>query len=305
MKYSILGFNQQLIMNTSLDLTDLLLLKYIHEASGRIGMSHTLDNDDVYTWLSHKKIMEDLPILRISEGTLRNRILKLKQGNYIQSITMSSEKGKGSRTYYRLTDISEAFLYDNTTTSCQSDVKDVPHHVKVMSNNIELSNKEDNKLNYNKYDPEQKKSGQSQHSHTLIDTMVNQSPKISLYDKCINLIYSSTDSPAIRKSLIDFLNSISEQGKLKGFVQFKGILDKLFRLAGDDEDKTLLMIEYSIEKGYCTFYSINENQYNQRKKRGHASRDIEGLDPDKIVRATAEQKKQFKEDIANGKAERF
>ena len=94
MKYSILGFNQQAVLNLSEDITtdDLLLLNYIYEAVASPSMKHLVSNDIAYVWLQHKKILEDLPILNIGEDSLKRRLKKLSDLNLIASKQVFDEK---------------------------------------------------------------------------------------------------------------------------------------------------------------------------------------------------------------------
>ena len=111
MRYSILGFNQAKLMETDLDLTDIVILQYIQQACGSTGMSHKLDsNGNPQVWVYHKKLMEDLPILRITEGTLKNRLSALNQKGYVHSTVVANENGRGSRTYYGLTEMTMSLL---------------------------------------------------------------------------------------------------------------------------------------------------------------------------------------------------
>ena len=52
------------------------------------------------------------------------------------------------------------------------------------------------------------------------------------------------------------------------------------------------------------FIKILEGRYSNKKVK-RVSKDIEHINADKIIHATDEQKRQFKEDIASGKAEKF
>ena len=129
MRYTILGFNQELAVELNLDLTDLLLLDYIQRANGNPNMTHIVENEISYVWLSHEKLHEDLPIISISEGTLKNRLSKLKEKDLIQSIQISNKSSRGSKSYYSITEL---------TTSLQNDVVDEnerPRHFKMTSNN--------------------------------------------------------------------------------------------------------------------------------------------------------------------------
>ena len=82
MRYSILNFNQSKAIENNLKVDDLLLLQYIMQANAEPNMFHILDETETcYVWLSHIKIQEDLPILGITEGTLKNKLSKLNIKN--------------------------------------------------------------------------------------------------------------------------------------------------------------------------------------------------------------------------------
>lgn len=114
MKNEVFGFNQAKAVEAGLDLTDLLLLNYITLSINNPRMEQILikdtDNEAVYVWLKHEKLMEDLPILNIIEGTLRNRLYKLRKGGFITSRTVADKNKPGTKTYYALTEFSLTLL---------------------------------------------------------------------------------------------------------------------------------------------------------------------------------------------------
>lgn len=141
-------------------------------------------------------------------------------------------------------------------------------------NNIDLKNKKDNNFKFGK----------------------SRQPRQNLYNFCMANIYNFTTNTTIQKLLIDFLDSLIEMNKLRGQKQFVGILNKLNQY-GNTDDQKVKIIEYTIEKGYSTFYDLKDNRPIGKK----ASSDM----GKKVQRMTDEQKKQFKEDIASGKAEKY
>lgn len=141
-------------------------------------------------------------------------------------------------------------------------------------NNIDLKNKKDNNFEFGK----------------------SRQPKQNLYNLCIANIYNFTTNTTIQRLLIDFLDSLIEMNRLRGQKQFVGILNKLNQY-GNTDDQKVKIIEYTIEKGYSTFYDLKDNRPIGKKASSDMGR--------KVHRMTAEQKKQFKEDIASGKAEKY
>ena len=118
MRNSILGFNQEDAIELGLTTDDLLILDYIIRANGTPCMRHIVEDEVSYVWLSHQKIHEDLPILNITEGTLKNKLSRLKELGLIQSKQTADGPGRGSRTFYSVT---MACIY--MTTSRQNDVR--------------------------------------------------------------------------------------------------------------------------------------------------------------------------------------
>ena len=146
MKYSILGFNQEQLIKQEVDcdLIDLALLNYIIHAQASPKMKHVLDkNETPHVWLHHEHILEDLPVLRISKGTLKNRISELRRKGYITAINIASEKGKGSKTYYATTSLIYDLVFD--TTSRKNDPITVPGHEK-MTPNTQVTNNNKSRL---------------------------------------------------------------------------------------------------------------------------------------------------------------
>ena len=111
MRYAILGFNQKLAIENNLSINDLLLLQYIMYANGNPTMTHIVDDEISYVWLSHTKIQEDLPILNISEGTLKNKLSSLKKFGFISSKTYGDKQTGGSRSFYTITEKCISLLY--------------------------------------------------------------------------------------------------------------------------------------------------------------------------------------------------
>lgn len=125
-------------------------------------------------------------------------------------------------------------------------------------------------------------------------------PKQSLYSKCLNLIDDFTDDAILREELIQFLKiclaNAKESGKPFYSNTFKGKLNKLKKISDDSAIQCKVVIQ-TLDNGWSGFYEL--------KSEKNVAKDIEHLNPEKMTHATREQKKKFKEDIANGKAEKF
>lgn len=296
MKYSILGFNQKLVVdyskdNLKCDLTDLLLLNYIMYAQSNPKMNHILDDEgQPCVWLCHQHILEDLPILNMTDGTLKNRLTKLRKMDLICSKTISKEKTQGSKTYYRITSFLNDMLYE--TTSFLNEPVEEARHFKMTSYNKQV-NKNDNKVKENVVSKDTTdESGFLKH-HSLV-------PKQSqnLYSKCVCQINNFTKNPEVKSALLDYLHFRLEKGrdvnKPLYSNMWKGMLNKLKKEF--DEKEWEGIIRQSLEKGWMSFYESTK----QSRSSLPAGKQF---DPDsKTVHRTEEWKREQEKFIADRKA---
>ena len=269
MRNSIFGFSQNMAITYNLNLDDLLLLQYIMQANSEPGMFHILDeNETCYVWLSHTKIQEDLPILGITEGTLKNKISKLKTSGFINSKSVANKSARGTRTYYCITEKTMSLLNDmEKTTSFSSDVKSGPRHSLMTSYN-KLNN--DNKLNTDI----SKDISDSESSSDTFQFGKPKQTKPNLYQQCLAIINDYTEDNNIRKMLIEYLDLLLEKSKVEHKPlyanQFKGMLKHLNDLIASKENGTIEdIISQSIQKSYIGFFPVTNNNYIQQKQQGY------------------------------------
>lgn len=260
MKNNIMGFDQEklLKLETKIDLSDLMLLDYIQFALARPGMIHEVDDNGIsYVWLSHSKILEDLPLLDIKESMLKKRLSKLTDVGLITSLKFANKANKGTRSYYTITIKCEELMYDDS--KCKKLYEKNQASVKNYTSYNTLSNT-DNKLKLSK-DNINKNSGKSDFIGSA-----KKSKQPSLYSRCMNQIDNfilknkiPTNSTRIRDLLATHLDIAFESKSIRGEKQYVGILNKLQQLV-DEGDKYQPVIQYSIEHGYPTFYSQKSKQ---------------------------------------------
>ena len=233
MRYTILGFNQAKVVQTDLDLTDLLLLDYIIKADGNPNMKHIVKDDVAYVWLSHSKIHEDLPILNISEGTLRNRISKLKKGGFLISETTANNATKGTMSFYCASEKTMSFLNDVETPPC---------HAKMTSNN--------SINNYNKLNTLSKDNvlAQQEFNFGVSDEKSKKKTNNEEYlDACL-LINNFTDDKELKKLLGELLDNrfdfTSKQRHHFYASTFKHYLDELSKV-NDKIGAVKLSLQYN------------------------------------------------------------
>lgn len=266
MRYSILNFNQSKAVENNLKVDDLLLLQYIMQANAEPCMFHILDeNETCYVWLSHTKIQEDLPILGITEGTLKNKLSKLKTSGFINSKSIANKSARGTRTYYCITEKTMSLLNDmEKTTSFSSDMKSGPRHSLVTSNN-KLNN--DNKLNTDISSD----ISETDSSEVNLEFGKSKPKKLNLYQQCLAIINDYTEEKSTIKLLTEYLDFVLEKMKSEHKVlyanQFKGMINQLGDLVAANKGKTNDIIMQSISKGYIGFFpAIQGTSYSSGKK---------------------------------------
>ena len=247
MRQSILGFNQSKAVELGLSVSDLLLLQYIMYANGEPTMKHIVEDEVAYVWLQHQKVMEDLPILNISEGTLRNKLTQFRSAGLIESKTIANCNGRGTRTYYTVTELTMSLINDTvTTTSQNNDMVSRPHHEK-MTSNIELDNNK-------KLDSISKDI--SKPANTFLGSgkpkpREEKSKKPSLYDKCVAEIYTFTDNAELQECLLKYLpiRLAMKDKPIYGLNQWTGMLNKLSNMKDQ-----VAVVKTSIERGWASFF---------------------------------------------------
>ena len=253
-----------------LKITDLMILQYIINACGSVGMRHKLDDaNNPYVWIQHSKLLEDLPILDISEGTLKNKILALKDNDFIASIIVNNESSRGSRTYYGITEKTMSLLYDindveNTTTSLQNDLVTRPRHFKMTSDNILESNNILDNSNTNVL-LENSPNSDSIESKAYSKYDIEKPRKKNLFDKCDDASIQYTDNTELQTKLREYLTLRLEiaRNEGKGFYlnMWKGLLGDLDKLT-QDANIAIQIVEQSIKRGWKGFYELKDYSNN-------------------------------------------
>lgn len=246
MRNTILGFNQVDAIELGLTINDLLILDYIIRANGTPSMNHIHDNNDIpYVWLSHNKLHEDLPILNITEGTLKNKLLELKKLGLIDSKQIIKPGCRGSKTYYSVTEKTIQM-----TTSFSNDLVEQSRHSESTSDNQlnSIDNKLENTITINS------------NSNEFLGKIKSTKRK-SLYAKCSDQISEFTTNIGLQEVLHDYLK-IRLQMKDKPLYEgtWKGMLKKL-----DKMDNQIDVVNTSIERGWASFFE--QKSYSKGKEK--------------------------------------
>lgn len=251
MRYSILGFNQEELIKYDIDMTDVLLMDYIQKALSQPSMVKTTKDEQPYVWLQHSKILEDLPILNIKESMLKKRMAKLVELGLIASINIANEHGRGSRSYYTITESFESLQM----TECKKlSVVERPS-VKNYTSNNQL-NKDNNKT-----------ISKDIVENFSFGTKKEKPKKESMYSKCVSLIDDFTDDSILRDLLISslklFLENSRESDKPFYTNHFKGKLNDLKKLSEDNYEQRKI-VQQTLDKGWNGFYAIKTDTIRKK-----------------------------------------
>lgn len=110
MKYSVLGFNQSLVLKykksiirkvrgvekeveVRIDVTDLLLINALSDFMNRPNIIKSEVEGKNYFWVNYSTLLEDLPILDISKQALSDRLDKLSDFNIIEKKVILNSMG--------------------------------------------------------------------------------------------------------------------------------------------------------------------------------------------------------------------
>ena len=100
MKLSILDYHQKIAVAYELDMNDLILLRWFVDFRNTDRMVEEIFEGITYYWVKYEKVIEDLPIWKISNKiALRRRFKKLCDCNVLEF--RLEKNSKGTFTYYR------------------------------------------------------------------------------------------------------------------------------------------------------------------------------------------------------------
>jgi len=282
MKFSVLGFNQKKVVEeTNLNLNDLLILLYIRGAASSSSMEKKYNESDnqLYVWLSHKKVLEDLPILGIQSSRLKQILSNLCESGFLKTIQVCSSNKRGSKSYYATTERVDELLYDidegpggkNSTRSGDEVEKILPGQagpgVKNSTSDSKLE-KTDKELNI-----DNNKNFNFGHSHSR-----TKEKKPNLYQQYMHLINSKVDDNEIRILLIEWLNMMLEIYSAENKTLYLNVLKgKLSMLDDFDIKDWKEVIKFNIQKGYRGFYPLPDNKGYSKKSNGYVDDIPEGI----------------------------
>ena len=99
MKYTMLGFSQQIAADYGLDLNDLAILRWFVDFKESGNMRSMEIDGNVYYWVFHEKISEELFIIKLQKSAIYKRLKKMCDCDILKKKTVSCG---GNYSYFAL-----------------------------------------------------------------------------------------------------------------------------------------------------------------------------------------------------------
>lgn len=144
MKYTVLGFQQQKLLDNKLTLEDAFILSVIKDMYSSDRMESIIQDGKRYVWINQSYILEQIPILG-SMSKLKRMLKRLCDDGFLESILITNKKGVAGRFYYvkytsKLNDLED---YD-----CETKVQnDTRPNVKMTLNQSSKRPNKDSSIN--------------------------------------------------------------------------------------------------------------------------------------------------------------
>ena len=250
MKYSILGFNQEIVCEIkktilhknkykilNLDVSDLLIIQEIADFMNRKKVIKYTIDDKTYVSIKYDLILEDLPILGIKKQALRDRIDKICELGIMEKKVIVNESG--SWTAFRLSDKYEELRYNvdggvcsqlhrgvySTTQGCVAD-----------------------------YTPKT--------NNTITNITNNKEEDIKISSKKEKDILSDYDTTDVPEGFLPIIKTWCEykrdrKQKYKSQKSFQTMVNHLHKLSKGNPHDAKLIVEQSIGNNYAGLFELS------------------------------------------------
>ncbi len=102
MKYTVLGFSQERLIELGLDYIDAVILRYFIDFRETKKMTMEIINGEPYYWVKYESILKEYPILNIkTKDSMYRRLKKLEEAKVLKHVTIRSN---GTFSYYNTSD---------------------------------------------------------------------------------------------------------------------------------------------------------------------------------------------------------
>lgn len=258
MKYGILGFNQQKVLNLvkevkdekngktttiSIDVEDLLILLIIADLSNRKSITRVILEDGQYSWISYNLILEDLPILRIDKKQLRRRLDKLVEFDLID-LKVERVNGSGTFVYIKIGKMYEELKYTKEEEN-KGGQKSIEGADKNVYGGGQKSTPKDSSIKQEEENKEER-----------IDKSIPK--KKTKFDVYADLSYVDAEYADIWKEWLEYKDAIKSQyNAQKGaIIQYNSLL----KYADNNVVLANAIVKRSIERSWQGLFELNDKE---------------------------------------------
>jgi len=125
MKLNIFNYGQEKLIEHGVSLHDALFLDWFSYWFASGTMETTTHEGEVFAWVSHQYVIEQLPILGITTAAgMKKFIRRLRDNGLLEATTIHNQDRRGQRAFYRPSALAYSLHVDNSrTTSVEKDVQ--------------------------------------------------------------------------------------------------------------------------------------------------------------------------------------
>lgn len=247
MKYTIEGFSQEYALQfkkniirknkqieIKLDCTDLVVLRWFVDFYPK--MKKIIVDGKEYAWLTHKKLLEDLPLIDISKDGFISRMQKLVEFEILDYVFLK-ENGSFSlytfgKNYGGMVSNTQGVLVQTSTgVGVQTSTKDNT----ITDNSIKNNNKEENKS-------------------TAFDDIIN----------------NYTENETLRTALAEFIQKRKKMNKPIEPSGLQRLLTKqnsgLFTISNGNDNLAIDIVHQSVDNCWLGFFPLKTQKVEKRQE---------------------------------------
>ncbi|WP_404987889.1 conserved phage C-terminal domain-containing protein [Clostridium culturomicium] len=107
MKFTLMGFSQQGLINLGMDAIDAMLLRYFVDFKATNKMKFEMIEDKLFFWVNYDNVLKEFPILNMKKRTIQTRFLKLRDAGVL---THYLKKDGGTYSFFGIGDKYEELI---------------------------------------------------------------------------------------------------------------------------------------------------------------------------------------------------
>lgn len=200
-----------ILKRTKIDLIDATIFEYIVKFAVSNKAEKQLIDNKLFVWCSYQKIIDDNPLLNInSKKAIELRLNKLIEIGLFEKFT---DKSKGNKTFFNVTDLAYSLVIENTNLSnedYQGVSKNDYYNSKLINSNLN-SNIKERRENNSKFTNAKKETAPLSFSkNENIKSEINPKEIIEAYRDNISNKYSDIQEPTSFNIITQHSNEFKE-----------------------------------------------------------------------------------------------